>query len=154
MGKKKKKKSISAQKQRPSSHSENSTARGRSSVFLKLGFIFTTQSPPVRRQQNQPCPARGSAGRRGLSSGLSLGGSEPRSAVHRHLHAKLCSRISTKATGGGHCRGVAGLSHPSRFPGPSWPGSPHPAPSESRAHGHSPQSEIITFCFGFPSLVP
>lgn len=35
------KKSIFAQKQRPSSHGENSTARGRSSVFLKLGFIFT-----------------------------------------------------------------------------------------------------------------
>lgn len=38
-------------------------------------------------------------------------------------------------------------------PCPPRPGSPL-QPLKHRAQAHSPQSEMITFCFGFPSLVP
>lgn len=56
------------------SHSENATARGRSSVLLKLGFIFTKPSPSGTQRQRQPCPTRGSTGRCRLRSDSSWGG--------------------------------------------------------------------------------
>lgn len=112
------------------------------SIF-KTRFYFYHKHKFFSRtwQQDQPSPARAAQAGKGFGIYARKDKSNP-----------LGRGIPMAAAGWAVLRGPWGA--PSLLvPCPPRPGSPLKL-LKHRAQAHSPQSEMITFCFGFPSLVP
>lgn len=126
---------IFVQKQRPSSHGENSAARGTSSVCLKLGFIFTKYKVfPDRSRRTAPAPLGAAQAEEPLILGW-VGAPQRRPrACSRQTSPGNFDRSRREA---GHCRGCRGAvpPQPAARPPPArlTPSSPLPEPRSSRA---------------------